>query len=59
MAESPTPVPPRPRSPIRHLVIRFNPDDSHPLIEQLCERERSVHDRGQHEHIEFIPRRAA
>jgi hypothetical protein len=59
MANFPSPVPPQPRPQIRHLAIRFNPDDSHPMIEELCERERSTHDRGEHEHIDFIPRRAA
>jgi hypothetical protein len=59
MAATPSAVPPRPRPPIRHLAIRFNPDDSHPLIAELCERERSTHERGEHEHIDFIPRRAA
>jgi hypothetical protein len=59
MAENPSLVPPRRRPPIRHVAIRFNPDDSHPLIAELCDRERSTHDRGEHEHIDFIPRRAA
>jgi hypothetical protein len=59
MAEIPSHIQSRPRPTIRHLAIRFNPDDSHPLISELCERERSVHDRGEHEHIDFIPRRAA
>ena len=59
MAATPSAAPSRARPPIRHLAIRFNPDDSHPLIAELCERERSTHYRGEHEHIDFIPRRAA
>jgi hypothetical protein len=48
-------MPPGPRPALRHIVVRFDPEDVHPKITELCERERESHDRGEHEHIDFIP----
>ena len=58
MSNIPYPLPRGPRPPLGHVAIRFNPNDMHPLIAELCEREREVHGLGQHEHIDFIPQRA-
>ena len=55
MAEIPYPMPLPPRPPLQHLVVRFDPNDVHPKITELCERERENHGRGEHEHIDFIP----
>jgi hypothetical protein len=55
MSNVPYPMPPGPRPAIRHLVVRFDPEDVHPKITELCLRERETHDRGEHEHIDFIP----
>jgi hypothetical protein len=59
MSETPSSTLAGPRPPLRNLAIRFDPDDSHPVITELCLREREEHRRGEHEHIAFIPTRAA
>ena len=55
MATIPPPIPPRPRPLYSSPQIRFNPDDSHPVINELCLRKRDTHSRGEHEHIDFHP----
>ena len=50
---APEPTPPRPQ--LHHVVVRYDPDDIHPRIAELYQRERAAHDRGDHEHIDFIP----
>jgi hypothetical protein len=55
MANFPYPMPAGPRPHLRRIVVRFDPQDVHPRITELCERERENHDRGEHEHIDFIP----
>lgn len=44
-----------PRPALQHVVVRYDPDDVHPRIAELYQRERAAHDRGEHEHIDFIP----
>jgi hypothetical protein len=55
MSSVPYQMPIGPRPALRHVVIRFDPTDAHPKITELCLRERETHDRGDHEHIDFVP----
>jgi hypothetical protein len=55
MATSSFATPISPRAPLRHVVIRFDPEDAHPMISELCQRERESHGHGEHQHIDFIP----
>jgi hypothetical protein len=48
------PIPPAPR-----IRVRFDPDDAHPIIQLLEERERSEHGRDEHRHIELLAERRA
>ncbi len=55
MSEVSSPQPTAPRPQLQHVVVRYDPDDVHPRIAELYKRERAAHDRGEHEHIDFIP----
>lgn len=55
MSDIPNPQPVGPRPQLQHVVVRYDPDDIHPMITELYHREQAAHDRGEHEHIDFVP----